>query len=488
MSITKSEAFGDYDDFKPKLEGQESRRDSVRRGSIATIQAAIQKEPGWDKRNSVVPLEPVVNIDGGGKVIDYNTVSWWQAGMLMIAESVSLGILALPAVLGAVGMVPGIILILGLGIVATYTGWVIGEFRHKYPWVHSFGDAGEIIGAPWHLGPFLRELFGWAQTLLQIFTMGSHILTFTICLNTLTNGKVCTLVWSVVGLAVFWILGLPRTMGSVAYISIVSCISVTTAVLITMIDVGINKPIGQGKLKATAHIGFTEAFLNVSNIIFAFAGHSCYFGFIAEMKNPKDWPKALASLQIFDIVLYLVAAVVIYRYAGDEVASPALGSATGVVKKVAWGIALPTIVIAGVIYGHIASKYCFVRLFRGTKHLNTRTPLSTITWIAITAVVWILAWIIAESIPNFGDLLGLIAALFLTAFSYYIPGWFWLFMNYENGVRGWFKDWKTICGFLSSSLALIIGVVSCVLGLWASGTAIAHDSGGYTWSCKSNAQ
>ncbi|RMZ84869.1 hypothetical protein DV738_g256, partial [Chaetothyriales sp. CBS 135597] len=468
MSIPKNEAFGKYD-FKPKSEDQESRRDSaVRRGSIATIQAAIQKEPGWDKRNSVAPLEPVVNVDGAGKVIDYNTVSWWQAGMLMIAESVSLGILALPAVLGAVGMVPGIILILGLGIVATYTGWVIGEFRHKYPWVHSFGDAGEIIGAPIHIGPFLREVFGWAQTLLQIFTMGSHILTFTICLNTLTDSKVCTLVWSVVGLAIFWILALPRTMGSVAYISIVSCISVTTAVLITMIDVGINKPIGNGKLKATATLGFTEAFLNVSNIIFAFAGHSCYFGFIA------------ASLEF--------PAVVIYRYAGDEVASPALGSATGVVKKVAWGIALPTIIIAGVIYGHIASKYCFVRLFRGTKHLNVRTKLSTFTWIGITAIVWILAWIIAESIPNFGDLLGLIAALFLTAFSYYIPGWLWLFMNYEDGVRGWFKNKRKIFGFLASSLSLIIGVVACVLGLWSSGVAISKDSSGLTWSCKSNAQ
>lgn len=42
----------------------------------------------------------------------------------MIAETISLGILSLPSVLARVGLVPGLILIVGLGIIATYTGWV----------------------------------------------------------------------------------------------------------------------------------------------------------------------------------------------------------------------------------------------------------------------------------------------------------------------------------------------------------------------------
>lgn len=42
----------------------------------------------------------------------------------MIAETISLDILSLPSVLAAVGMIPGIITIAGLGILATYTGYV----------------------------------------------------------------------------------------------------------------------------------------------------------------------------------------------------------------------------------------------------------------------------------------------------------------------------------------------------------------------------
>lgn len=55
----------------------------------------------------------------------------------MVAETISLGILSLPSVLATVGMVPGVILILGLGILATYSGYVIGQFRLEYPWVRD---------------------------------------------------------------------------------------------------------------------------------------------------------------------------------------------------------------------------------------------------------------------------------------------------------------------------------------------------------------
>ena len=46
--------------------------------------------------------------------------------------------------------------------------------------------------------------------------------------------------------------------------------------------------------------------------------------------------------------MYLIVAIVTYRYAGTDVASPALGSTSPLLRKVAYGIAIPTIVIAGV--------------------------------------------------------------------------------------------------------------------------------------------
>lgn len=57
--------------------------------------------------------------------------------MIMIAETISLGILSLPSVLAKVGMIGGGILIVGLGIIATYSGYVIGYIFTSSPSMHS---------------------------------------------------------------------------------------------------------------------------------------------------------------------------------------------------------------------------------------------------------------------------------------------------------------------------------------------------------------
>lgn len=404
--------------------------------------------------------------------------------MVLIAETVSLGILSLPAVVANLGLAPGVIIMVIMGILSTYSGLVMGEFRKQYPWVQSFGDAGEVMGRSIGMGKLFQEVFGWAQTIFQIFVMGSHLLTWTICLNTLTNSAACTIVWGVVGLAVFWVLNTPRTLRAAGYYSFASFASIFTAVMVTMIDVGIEKPIGTTSLEVSRTIGFTSAFLSVTNIAVAFSGHSCFFSVMSEFKQPSDWPKALLLLQVCDTVLYVVVSVVIYIYVGPGVPSPALSAAgSPVVRKVIWGIAIPTIVIAGVIYGHVAAKYIFVRAFAGTKHLAKRTTLGVVGWLGITAAIWVVAWVIAQSIPVFSNLLGLVCALFASWFSYGIPGALWLWMHYGE----WFASPRRAVLFALNALLVLVGLLLCALGLWCSGEAIARDSGTDPWSCKSNA-
>lgn len=110
-----------------------------------------------------------------------------KAGTVLFAETVSLGILSLPSVIASVGIVPGIVLIVVMAILSGYSGLVFGEFCRLYPEVDSFGGVGEIVGRSVGgpaLGAFCKEFLGWGQTIFQIFVMGSHLLTFTIAMNT----------------------------------------------------------------------------------------------------------------------------------------------------------------------------------------------------------------------------------------------------------------------------------------------------------------
>ena len=107
-----------------------------------------------------------------------------------------------------------IILIIGLGILALYTGYVIGQFRERHPSIHNLADAGEIL-----MGRFGRELFGLGQILFSIFIMGSHIVTFTVMMNTITDHGTCSMVFSVVAFVICLVLSLPRTIKNLTYIS-----------------------------------------------------------------------------------------------------------------------------------------------------------------------------------------------------------------------------------------------------------------------------
>lgn len=353
----------------------------------------------------------------------------------------------------------GVILILGLGVLATYTGYVIGQFKLAYPQVHNMADAGMIL-----LGPIGREVFGIAQMLFIVFVMGSHILTFSIMMNTVTEHGTCTIVFGIVGLVVSLICTLPRTLKNVSHLAITSFVSIIAAVLITMIGVGVNKP-GHNVVEATVHSPFQKAFLATTNIVFAYAGHVAFFSFISEMKEPKSYMKALYLLQGADVSMYLIVAVVTYRYAGPGVSSPALGSTSGILPKLAYGIAIPTIVIAGVINGHVAAKYCYVRLFRGTDKMGQRTWRSFFEWSAIVLLLWTLAWIIAEAIPVFNDLLGLISALFASWFTYGLSGVFWLYLHYgryRESKRKMALTALNICiFFIGLVIVSVIPVLNC---------------------------
>ena len=92
------------------------------------------------------------------------------------------------------------------------------------------GDAGEVL-----FGPIGREVLGIAQLLFLVFIMGSHVLTFGIMMNTLSNHGTCTIVFNVVGMIVSIIFTLPRTLKNVSWLSL-SCRFAMRIIIIDLTD------------------------------------------------------------------------------------------------------------------------------------------------------------------------------------------------------------------------------------------------------------
>lgn len=203
-----------------------------------------------------------------------------------------------------------------------------------------------------------------------------------------------------------------------------------------MIGIGITKPDTGNILVVRPSIPFVKGLGPVLNIILAYsksiflnlvlkgepeliktAGHVAFISFQSELEDPREFKKALFFEQGIAVTFYMTISAVIYYYAGPLVTSPALGSASPVVTKVAFGFAIPTIIIAGVVNGSVACKYIYIRMWKGTNVVHQKSFKSLSSWVGICAAFWVVAWVLAEAIPNFNLLLGLIAALFGSWFS-----------------------------------------------------------------------
>lgn len=111
-----------------------------------------------------------------------------MVSVLMIAEIVSNGMLSLPSSLAVVGIVPGVILIVFLGVFATYTSWLLVKFKLRHPEVHNMGDAGMIL-----FGVFGRELLAIGTIVFAVFATGGQLLAGQIAITSLTQGTGTTI-------------------------------------------------------------------------------------------------------------------------------------------------------------------------------------------------------------------------------------------------------------------------------------------------------
>lgn len=134
-------------------------------------------------------------------------------------------------------------------------------------------------------------------------------------------------------------------------------------VLIVTVAVGIQaRPVAapqtdtpwHSDFKIVGNPSFTEGVTAVSNLVFAFSGTPGFFSIVSEMRDPRKYTPALLLCQSGVTAIYTIVGTVVYYYCGSYVSSPALGSAGGDVKKIAYGFALPGLIVTTTIVSHVS--------------------------------------------------------------------------------------------------------------------------------------
>lgn len=398
--------------------------------------------------------------DEDGHQIHYKTLSWRFVALLMIAEIVSNGMLSLPSALAVVGIVPGVVLIVFLGIFALFTAKLLVDFKLNHPDVHNMGDAGFIL-----FGRVGREFLSAGTVLFAIAGTGSVLLSGQQALQVLSNNGLCTISLGAIFACATFLVALPRTLHGLRWLSLLSVILILVAGVVNIAG-AVAEPFPGRKVDAVLSPNFYNAFIAITNPVFAYAGHFMFFILISEMRRPQDAMKSAWTLQVFSTTFYTLFAVVIYIYIGSSVASPAPFSLPTMWSKAVFGLALGNFLFASSLCVHTAAKLVFVRFFRHSRHIHNHTVLG---WLVLVAVAVGIAFIFSIAVPIFSYLIGITAALFASWYTYGLAGFFWLHDAYY-GLRpgGYYALRRQWFMTLLCVLTIVAGAFICVAGTYVS--------------------
>ncbi|KAI1813766.1 transmembrane amino acid transporter protein-domain-containing protein [Poronia punctata] len=419
---------------------------------------------------------------------NYRNVGWVGTSVLMMKTQIGLGVLSIPSAMDTLGYIPGIISILAIAIITTWSDYIVGTFKIRHPEVYGIDDAGGLM-----FGKVGRYCFSAAFVLFWIFVGGSGILGISISLNSVSTHGACTAAFVAVAAIMAFIGSSIRTLSRVSWLAWVGLSGILTALFIVTVAVGVqDRPAAAPQegpwtpdFKLFARPSFAEAVAAEATIVFAYCGTTAFFAIISEMREPKLYTRSLIFCQSTVTITYIIVGTVIYYYCGSYVASPALGSAGVMVKKISYGIALPGLLATTMISLHILGKFIFVRILSGTPHLTSNSFVHWATWLGCIGGVTTISYIIASAIPVFGELVALIGALLGTLMSFQPMGCMWLFDNWrrERNMRWYLMVCFCVFVIVSGTFLMVSGTYGSVVAIINS---YKQSGGSAAWSCADN--
>jgi hypothetical protein len=379
--------------------------------------------------------------------VDFRTVGWPRASVIFLKSMLhashwdfcpyadhtpvifATGVLSIPTAMNSLGSFGGAMSVIGWGALNTYTAVVQGDFRNSHPGCHSIADMSAVLG-----GVVLKELVGALFLVAYVLCAGSGILGVSIGLNALSTHGACT-VWFSFAAAVM-VIGCAsvRKFQQIGWLTWAGFISIFVAVFIVVVAVTtLDRPAAAPQTgdfdlgyKVIAYPTFVAGITASATIFVSSAGTSAFLPVISEMRQPKDFRKALFTCMAIVQAAYLSLSLVVYKWCGKWVASPSLGSAGPTIKKVSYGIGLIGLIVSGCLYLHVAAKYLFVRILRNSPHLQTNSMVHWATWLGCTIGLGSISFILAEAIPIFNYLIALTGSICFAPLAIALPGFLWL--------------------------------------------------------------
>ncbi|KAH7094334.1 transmembrane amino acid transporter protein-domain-containing protein [Paraphoma chrysanthemicola] len=427
-----------------------------------------------------------VDVENDGEVFkrgegieDFRTVSWIHTSVIFLKLIFATGVLTIPSAMYTLGAFPGAVNVLGWQFLNTWCALVQGNFARNHPGCHSIADMGNLVG-----GKVVKEITGVLFLLAFVIVAASGMVGVSTALNALSNHSLCTNYFSIIAAIMIALCASVRKFEKLSWITWAGFASVFIAVFVVVVGVTtLDRPAAAPQsgpydfgYHVIGHPTFAAGITAASTIFCSGAGTSAFLPVRSEMRNPKEFSKAVNWCMGIVTAAYLSFSLVVYKWCGKWVASPSLGSAGPMVKKISYGIGIIGLCVSGALYVHVSAKYIFVRILRNSKHLQANSAVHWGTWLGCVASISVVSFLIASGVPIFNYLLSLAGSIAFAPLALGLPGWLWLYdhVNYWKGSLWQKTQYMLHIVLILISIFLTIGgtygVIAQILDAYKSGS------------------
>ncbi|KAL7947139.1 transmembrane amino acid transporter domain-containing protein [Trichoderma barbatum] len=406
------------------------------------------------------------------------------------------------------GLAPGVVLYTVFGALAGYSGFLLWRLfvqldSDEHP-LRGYSDLALRIYGPWfqHVCNVLQSFQFFLTVMVIMITNGQSI-------SQLSQNKVCFIISVLISALAGCVMGQIRTLKNLGWVGSISVFLNLFVIFATMgvmahsppnyvlyaashpeFDVQDPDPISIS-VTAPPELTLVDNVNGLMNAVFSFGGATMFVELMAEMRRPMDFWKGLLCADLLIFLCYMVYGIYCYMMQGQYAY---INSYQGISpynwQTVCNAIELLTNVIAAVLYANIGMKVLYNsigRYFFKIPDLNSRS--GKWIWAFLVPIYWMLAWVIALSVPQITSWTVILGAGALLQFTYTFPVFLALGFRaqrdsilpqetynpmdhrverVDHGFKRWARGLKKELGWNIFDGVIYVGsLVTCVLGLYA---------------------
>ncbi|KAK3674924.1 hypothetical protein LTR78_005268 [Recurvomyces mirabilis] len=373
----------------------------------------------------------------------------WGACFYLITTDI-LGPYGVGFAMGTLGWGPGIALYTVFGICAGYSGFqlwhaYLGLDSHQFP-VKNYGDLAFRLS-----GSGARYTVNILQALALLLVLGQITIQQGQALSEVSKFRLCYAVCPVIFIIVGFFLGQIRTLRAYGWVANLAVWLNLLVIFISMgafahsppyyeiatlgsagglVDPASITPNADGIYPPIIHYAgmppsgsFVAALNGLLSGVFAYGGAQLFVEFMAEMRRPRDFIKAMWGAQFFIYAVYLIYGCYTYYWQGQYsytisyqgVSSYGLQTAGNMIGVISG-------LIAAALYSNIGIKVLYNNVLADIFKAPpiTSKPGKTL-WIFLVPIWWTVAYIIAGAIPDYFGFVSVVSAATVMQFTYSFP-------------------------------------------------------------------